>query len=116
MKPVLTVVLLFLLMPALAAAQQTESQQTSPCMPGMKMPGCPEPNGQAPQQGNFITTYRGCTGCAGCASGISDSVSIRPVENNCWDEDRAPLLNRSGSQCLFRDVNRCLKTLLFGLI
>src|ERR1700675_565846 len=39
-------VLLVLLFPVLAAAQQGGGQQGSPCMPGMPMPGCPEASGQ----------------------------------------------------------------------
>ena len=35
-----------LFFPALAAAQQGSGQQGSPCMPGMRMPGCPESSGQ----------------------------------------------------------------------
>jgi hypothetical protein len=35
-----------LFFPALAAAQQGGGQQGSPCMPGMRMPGCPESSGQ----------------------------------------------------------------------
>ena len=38
-------VLSLLFFPALAVAQQGD-QQGSPCMPGMRMPGCPEPSGQ----------------------------------------------------------------------
>src|ERR1700681_4885253 len=38
-------VLSLLFFPGLAAAQQGD-QQGSPCMPGMRMPGCPEPSGQ----------------------------------------------------------------------
>jgi hypothetical protein len=37
------VMLALLFFPALAAAQQDGGQQGSPCMPGMRMPGCPEP-------------------------------------------------------------------------
>jgi hypothetical protein len=35
-----------LFFPALAAAQQGGGQQGAPCMPGMKMPGCPDTSGQ----------------------------------------------------------------------
>src|ERR1700680_84921 len=38
-------VLSLLFFPALAVAQQGD-QQAAPCMPGMRMPGCPEPSGQ----------------------------------------------------------------------
>jgi hypothetical protein len=44
------IVLSVLFFPALAAAQQTRGAQGSPCMPGMRMPGCAEPSDQ--QSGN----------------------------------------------------------------
>ena len=40
-----TAVLLLFLLPSFATAQQGQEQQKSPCMPGMSMPGCPEPAG-----------------------------------------------------------------------
>jgi hypothetical protein len=36
-----SVLLVLLLFPAVAAGQQGDGQQNSPCMPGMAMPGCP---------------------------------------------------------------------------
>ena len=36
-----------LLLSTLAAAQQDGAQQASPCMAGMRMPGCPDSTGQA---------------------------------------------------------------------
>lgn len=43
-----SVVLSILFFPALAVAQQGGGQQGSPCMPGMRMRGCPDPSGQQP--------------------------------------------------------------------
>ena len=40
------IVLSVLCFPALVAAQQGGGQQGAPCMPGMKMPGCPDTPGQ----------------------------------------------------------------------
>jgi hypothetical protein len=42
------IVLSVLCFPALVAAQQGGGQQGAPCMPGMKMPGCPDTSGQQP--------------------------------------------------------------------
>jgi hypothetical protein len=42
------VVVVLLISPALAAAQRGGGQQGSPCMPDMRMPGCPESFGQQP--------------------------------------------------------------------
>ena len=52
------VVLLFLLVPAVVGAQQKKNQDTSPCMAGMRMPGCPEPNKQSnPQSGDLMSMH-----------------------------------------------------------
>jgi hypothetical protein len=40
------IVLSVLFFPALVAAQQSNGQQGTPCMPGMRMPGCPDTSGQ----------------------------------------------------------------------
>jgi hypothetical protein len=53
------VALLFLLLPPPGSAQQNQTQPESPCMPGMKMPGCPEPDDEhsARHSGDLITMH-----------------------------------------------------------
>ena len=48
MRLFLNIVLSVLFFPALVTAQQGGGQQGSPCMPGMRMPGCPESSGKQP--------------------------------------------------------------------
>jgi hypothetical protein len=79
------IVLSVLFSPALVAAQQGGGQQGSPCMPGMRMPGCPESGGQqsARQQAaglmtmhpqNFLQTIVGHT-----TSGTSEQPISTPT-------------------------------------
>ena len=59
MKLPAIVALLFVLAPLQGSAQQDNTPQTSPCMPGMKMPGCPEPDDEhsAQHAGDLITMH-----------------------------------------------------------
>jgi hypothetical protein len=56
------VVLSFLLFPALAAGQQSGGQQQSTCMPGMKMPGCPDSTSRTAGNGQAQGMQMGQTG------------------------------------------------------
>ena len=54
------VALLFLILPPPGSAQQNKTQPQSPCMPGMEMPGCPEPDDvqhSAQHTGDLITMH-----------------------------------------------------------
>jgi hypothetical protein len=81
-------VLSLLFFPALAAAQQGD-QQGSPCMPGMRMPGCPEPSGQqaGDQQsssGHSAQQDGGSQGTTGMQMGKTGLMSMQGMQSQTF--------------------------------
>lgn len=83
MKLFRSVVLLLLLFPALAAAQQSGGHEATPCMPGMSMPGCTATGGQQSSQQKSDGDMRGMPGMnngqmKGMQTSGDDQMNMRP--------------------------------------
>jgi len=77
-------VLSLLFFPVLATAQQ-DDQQGSPCMPGMQMPGCPEPSGQQASDqhsssGQSAQQDSGTEGITGMQMGKTGLMSMQGMQ------------------------------------
>src|ERR1700680_4012307 len=77
-------VLSLLFLPALTAAQQG-GPPGSPCMPGMRMPGCPEPSGQQARDqqsssGQSAQSGGGNGGANGMQMGKTGLMSMRGMQ------------------------------------
>ena len=100
-KRIRFVVLCLVFLPMLAAAQQSEAQQggaqqqgqTPPCMPGMHMPGCPEPE-SPPQNGvaalmtmqpqNFLQAIVSHTTSGTSAEPVSTPTPMLMTHKGAW--------------------------------
>jgi hypothetical protein len=85
----------FLFFPAMSAAQQKEDGGGPDCMPGMAMPGCPDPGSQQSvqeEQGvamtmqpqNFLRTILGHTGSGTAAEPISTPMRMLMTRKAGW--------------------------------
>lgn len=81
------VIVVFLLFPALAAAQQSGNRGGTECMPGMAMPGCPVSGGQQSsqqKQGGLMTMHpqnllQAITGHAASGTGVEPASTPTPM-------------------------------------
>jgi hypothetical protein len=74
-----SIVVSLLFFPAIATAQQGGSQQGSACMPGMKMPGCPESTGQPSADGQSAQPH-GDEANSGMQMGKTGLMSMQGME------------------------------------
>jgi hypothetical protein len=82
----LLLTLLSLLVPTMVAAQQNETPQGSPCMPGMAMPGCPGYDAQPTKQNDGLISMQPKNFLQAIVSHTSSGTSAEP------DSTPAPML------------------------